>query len=138
QVATSEQTCAATASRRLLEIAGIGRPEKDNEQRREPVDRTRRWRPPTAELLTGLYGYRFPLVFEIVGGSEGVRIGLGTWSVRANASEAVDRRIKVVESVLRALYPVVEIATPPGAAHAWPLGGIALGVPAPAGIDRAD
>jgi Helicase HerA, central domain len=138
QIATASSTSGAPSSRRLLEITGIGRPDKDDARRHDFADPARRWRPPTAELITGLYGYRFPLAFEVVGGPEGVRVHLGTWSTRTAAGDALDRRITVVGSVLRGLYPFVEAGAVPAPMQTWPLSGIALGVPAPAGLDRTD
>jgi Helicase HerA, central domain len=139
EVATAERTSGAPASRRLLRVAGIGRPDKyDGQGPSRPEDPERRWRPPTAELITGLYGYRVPLAFEVVGGPEGVQVQLGTWSAREAAGEAQDRRIRMMESVLRGLYPVVDAGLVPSAPRSWPLSGIALGVPSPRGIDRTD
>jgi hypothetical protein len=75
-------TSGPEVSRRLLRVLGIGRPEK--EPVRRPREEPKRWRPVTAELITGLYGYRIPLAFQVAGSAEGVRIDVGTWSTRSN------------------------------------------------------
>jgi hypothetical protein len=129
------RTAGPPASRRLLRVAGIGRPEKEPQR---AIMKPERWRPVTAELITGLYGYRIPLAFYLLGSAEGVRIHLGTWSARAASGDVQDRRIGVIESVLRGLYPVVDVEPAADEPLAWPLGGMALGVPAPAGIDDTD
>jgi hypothetical protein len=122
-------------SRRLLRVMGVGRPETDQ---LAPIAKTDRWRPATAELITGLYGYRIPLAFWILGSTTGVRIHLGTWSAREAAAQVQDRRIGVIQSVLRGLYPVVELDPVSEQLQGWSLGGLALGIPAPAGIDPRD
>jgi hypothetical protein len=122
-------------SRRLVQVGGVGRPEK---YRQPSIVKTKRWRPATAELITGLYGYRIPLAFYLLGSTNGVSVQLGTWSARAAAGEVQDLRVGIIESVLRGLYPVVDLQATVSEAWSWPLGGLALGVPAPAGIDAND
>lgn len=129
------RTEGSAASRRLLRVRGIGRPEKE---RQRPISKPDRWRPATAELITGLYGYRIPMAFYLRGGAEGVRIHLGTWSARTASSPVQARRLGVIESVLRGLYPVVDLEPTHDDPWSWPLGGMALGVPAPAGVDESD
>src|SRR5215212_2398381 len=136
-LAAAAATSGGEPSRRLLRVAGIGRPDKEARSRR-PDPESLRWRPPTAELNTGLYGYRIPLAFQVVGSPEGVRVHLGTWSARTGPDQAQDRRIEVIESVLRGLYPVIDLEPAPAATQQWPLAGLALGVPAPAGVDETD
>jgi hypothetical protein len=133
--ATGPRTAAAPGSRRVLRVAGVGRPAEGH--RPDPGDGP--WRPPTAGLLTGLYGYRIPLGFTVSGSAQGVRVQLGTWSAKAGADPgAQDRRRDVVAAVLDGLYPSVAAEAVPEEQRGHPLGGLALGVPAPAGIDPAD
>ncbi|CUU57372.1 AAA-like domain-containing protein [Parafrankia irregularis] len=124
------------ASRRLLQVRGVGRPEKA--QHHKPAVQAERWRSPTTELVTGLYGYLIPLALQIIGSPDGVRVQLGTWSARPGSEAAQVRRIGVIESVLRGLHPVVDVEAVTAQSPRWPLGGMALGVPAPAGIDHRD
>ena len=125
-------TTGLPGTRRLLRVRGIGRADTDYERR--PLARDERWRPLTAALITGLYGYRIPLAFALSGGPEGVRVRVGTWS--ASATEATqDRRLDVIESVMSGLYAAADLEEAGEDASSWPLGGIALGIPAPAGID---
>jgi hypothetical protein len=131
-------TAGAADSRRLLRVRGIGRPDKDQRDRRYPVSKQDKWRPATAELITGLYGYRIPLAFYLLGSPDGLRIHLGTWSARKATKEVQGRRVAVIESVMRGLYPVVELEPATDEVFHWPLGGIALGVPAPSGLDETD
>ncbi|HEX6678819.1 MAG TPA: FtsK/SpoIIIE domain-containing protein [Actinomycetes bacterium] len=139
-IAGGPRTEGAAGSRRLLRVQGVGRPEKQRQGRpsRQGQAEPDRWRPATAELITGLYGYRIPLAFWVLGSAEGVRIHLGTWSAKAGSSPLQARRAAVIESVLRGLYPVVDLEPAGVERWSWPLGGMALGVPAPAGIDRSD
>src|SRR5215212_2470716 len=119
-LAAAAATSGGEPSRRLLRVAGIGRPDKEARSRR-PDPESLRWRPPTAELITGLYGYRIPLAFQVVGSPEGVRVHLGTWSARTGPDQAQDRRIEVIESVLRGLYPVIDLEPAPAATQQSPL-----------------
>src|SRR5688500_6918312 len=83
-------TSGAPETRRLLRVLGIGRPDK--EFKRRPTFPDERWRPHTAGLITGLYGYRIPVAFYLVGAGDGVRVQLGTWSAKAGAAgDAQDR-----------------------------------------------
>jgi hypothetical protein len=129
------RTEGVAGARRLLRVRGIGRPEKDSMRSRNTSEL---WRPATAELITGLYGYRIPLAFSLVGSVDGVRIQLGTWSARAAAAPVQTRRVAVIDSVLRGLYPVVDLEAVDDEPSQWTLGGMALGVPAPAGLDESD
>jgi hypothetical protein len=128
-------TAGDPASRRLIRIRGIGRPGKH--LRRLPLQPDERWRPPTTDLITGLYGYRIPLAFQLTGGTDGVQVRLGTWSARG-PSKGQDRRLNIIASVLRGLYSSVTLEEVPDARMTWPLSGTALGVPAPGGIDDTD
>lgn len=125
-------TTGLPATRRLLRVRGVGRADTDYERR--PLARDERWRPLTAALITGLYGYRIPLAFALSGGPEGVRVRVGTWTARATEA-AQDRRLDVIESVLSGLYAAADLEEVDEDPSSWPLAGIALGIPAPAGID---
>ncbi|MEX5709084.1 FtsK/SpoIIIE domain-containing protein [Parafrankia sp. FMc6] len=129
-------TEAVPGARRLLRVRGVGRTEK---LRRATVAADgERWRSPTTELITGLYGYRIPFVLQVLGAPDGVSVQMGTWSTKAGSGAIQDRRIGVVESVLRGLYPIVDVESAAVLPPRWPLSGMALGVPAPAGVDQHD
>ncbi len=135
QLAGGPRTEGASDTRRLLRVYGIGRPEKELARSSGPVPR---WRPPTTELITGMYGYRIPLAFWVRGTAEGAHVHLGTWSARDVPPSVQARRLDVIESVLRGLYPVVELEPAAAESRSWPLGGLALGIPAPLGPAEAD
>src|SRR5215207_8803011 len=78
ELAAGGATSAPPATRRLLRVAGVGRPDKDAESGAH--DTRARWRPPTVELVTGLYGYRIPLAFNVLGSPDGARVHVGLWS----------------------------------------------------------
>ncbi|MDQ4096676.1 MAG: DUF87 domain-containing protein [Actinomycetota bacterium] len=132
------RTTAPAELRRMLHIAGIGRPRKEPTS----IGDEQRPRVPTEDAITGLYGYRIPIVFSLWGSGGGVSIELGTWSPleRESASAAtLDARASIVESVLRTLYPFVDIS--PAAVQGLPsalAGGFALGVPTLKRADPAD
>src|SRR4051812_20545056 len=134
-ITSGPRTEGGADGRRLLRIRAIGRPAK---LRPRPTAGSERWRPPTAELITGLYGYRIPVAFQLLGSPDGVRVALGTWSARAASPPVQQRRLAVIESVLRGLYPVVDVEPANIVETRWPLAGVALGVPSPAGIDDTD
>jgi hypothetical protein len=122
-------------SRRLLRVSGIGRPANGA----RATMRSDRWWPVTAELLTGLYGYRIPVVFSLEGSTHGIRVCIGTWPTNAAIDAAQDdMQIAIIGSVLSGLYPVVDLLASPAEWPAWPSGGIAVGVPAPPPIDDSD
>jgi hypothetical protein len=131
------RTTGASSTRRLLRVRGVGRPHEEPPSRR--LGPEQRWRPRTAELITGIYGYRIPLAFYLLGSGDGVRVHLGFWSGRATAAaEAQDRRRDVLDSVLHSLYPEVTVEEASDESWRWPLSGLALGIPGPAGIDDLD
>lgn len=135
-VATSH-TCGDPTSRRLLLVRGISRPPRD--PRTAASGERENWRPPTTELITGLYGYRIPLVYLVQSTSAGVEVSLGVWPTVPTVDPArQDGRLNVVDSVLRGLYPAIDLAphTAPRQRHRH--GAIAVGVPAPSGVDERD
>ncbi len=134
------RTAGVPEVRRLLRVRGVGRPDKrlPSEQLRAPGEA---WRPRTAELITGLYGYRMPVAFSMLGAADGVRVQLGTWSSRTPSAVTQDRRRDVLRAVLDGLYAAVRVedaATSSLQPWRWPLSGVALGIPDPAGIWEAD
>lgn len=135
EIPTGPCTVGGPGSRRLIRVRGIGRPEK---HRQPLITKAELWRPATAELITGLYGYRIPLAFYVVGSSDGIGVHVGTWSARAASGEGQNLRVAIIESVLRGLYPMVDLHASHADTWTWPQGGLALGVPAPAGIDEGD
>ena len=135
--AGSSRTSGVPHTRRLLRVRGVGRP--DVELTRQSRPHEGRWRSPTAGLMTGLYGYRIPVAFQLVGTGDGIRAELGTWSARPDSpAEGLDRRRDVVASVLRGMYSTVMVDEVADQSPMWPLSGLALGVPAPVGVDDTD
>jgi hypothetical protein len=130
-------TAGAPETRRLLRVHRVGRP--DEERERRPVVPEGHWRPNTTGLITGLYGYRIPLAFKLVGSADRVRVELGTWSAKPEATGAgQDRRRGVIASLLNGMYSAATLEEVADDHYGWPLTGVAVGVPAPAGIDEAD
>src|ERR1700722_3405811 len=80
---TGTLTAGAEPTRRLLRIGGIGRRDKDS--RGSGSSRTagdEPWRSPLTGPITGLYGYRIPVAFLVLGNGDSVRLHLGTWASR--------------------------------------------------------
>jgi hypothetical protein len=124
------------AARRLLQVRGIGRPDRDH---RSPIETSDQWRPVTAELITGLYGYRIPLVFTVQGSHQGVEVRIGTWPTNPTVDPAQDdMQLGIIGSVMQGLYPIIDHSVASTEWPAWPRGGIALGIPAPTGLDQSD
>ena len=133
---TAPFTLGDPISRRLLQVRGIGRPDKH--YRVSPNDPDH-WRPVTAELITGLYGYRIPLVYALRGSPTGIKVCIGTWPTKPAGDPAQDDiQIGVINSVLRGLYPIVDLDASSTEWPVWARAGIALGIPAPSGIDQSD
>jgi hypothetical protein len=130
-------TAGLADGRRILRVRSIGRPDKA--VKAVPRTSEERWRPRTAELITGLYGYGIPLAFSVVGAPDGVRVNLCTWSSRPSSSASQNRRRDVLRAVLGGLYPGVKVEeAADDRALRWPLGGLALGVPGPIGVQEVD
>src|SRR5262249_5522802 len=72
--AGTPSTHAPDVLRRLWRIKGVGRIEKKLFPNQE-----RRTRLPSEDVLIGVYGYKIPLAFLILGEPGGVTIHLGTW-----------------------------------------------------------
>ncbi len=121
-LSTGSTVAGPESARRLLRIAGIGRTEKYSRAAEVP---------PTAQLLTGLYGHRIPVAFAVRGKPDGVQVTLGAWSLRESQPGNDDRRRDVALSVLRSLYPVVDAEMATWIGGDWPLSGYVLGTPAP-------
>ncbi|WP_416981362.1 ATP-binding protein [Streptomyces sp. T028] len=73
-----------------------------------------------------------------MGAADGVRVQLGTWSSGNKPAPVQDRRRDVLQAVLGGLYASVKAEDAPGVPWRWPVGGVALGVPDPAGIQEGD
>ncbi|MFA7510380.1 MAG: ATP-binding protein, partial [Mycolicibacterium vanbaalenii] len=124
-------------ARRLLRVSAIGRPTRD--PRSAPPPDRERWRAPTTELITGFYGYRIPLAYLLRSTPDGSAVCIGTWPTTSSVDRArQDTRIGIAESVLRGLYPIVECAPVSTTTPEFSRGGVAFGVPAPAGVDDRD
>ncbi len=131
-------TSGAGPSRRLLRIGGIGRRSKDSGRLPRPAA-DEPWRSPMTGPITGLYGYRIPVAFLLTGSGDSVRIQFGTWSAKDTAAtQAQDRRRDVLASVLRGTYSSIDLQAVAPTDPRLPLGGIALGIPDPDGVDESD
>ncbi|MEN3615931.1 DUF87 domain-containing protein [Plantactinospora sp. ZYX-F-223] len=140
------RTAGLPETRRILRVRGVGR--SDRVPRARPQGSEEPWRARTADLITGLYGYRIPVMFQIRGDPHGVRVRWGTWSSSAAATGRQDRRRDVLRAVLGSLYTTLDVEEEPLAGWRPPLaganpevmpsGGFALGVPDPVGIDSGD
>jgi hypothetical protein len=121
---------APPALRRLVRIDGIGRPPNDRTPARPEGERRSRGE----QLLTGLYGYKFPVAIQICGSPRGIELEAGTWAPRHHAVDAdvLDVRADLLATVLRATYPGADLRSSESASGdpmtGW-RGGIALGVP---------
>src|ERR1700722_4029483 len=130
-------TAGRASTRRLLRVSGIGR--RDKEQRPPRLQPGESWRSAMAGPITGLYGYRIPLAFLLECRGGAVRIQLGTWASRDDAAPtAQDRRRDVLASVLHGMHPSMTLQDGTPLPADLPLGGLALGIPAPDGIDDSD
>ena len=143
-------TMAPPASRRLARVRGVGRFGKDQRRERQAHWREQEFRPPTQDLLAGLYGYKIPVAFLMHRRAPGgVSLAVGTWadaSVEVRLGR-VDARQRLVEAVVDASFAATDVA-PFGhdedLLQEFPFVGLATGVPnatAPdpfegAGIDR--
>lgn len=142
-------TAAPPALRRLLHVSGIGRMEKllPPHQRQaggQPLEAEQAARMLSEDVLTGLYGYKIPLAFLVMGEPGGVAIHMGVWSPfqRENASaDTLNQRERILSAVLGSLYPAIKLAPikevqlPP-----WQWSGLALGIPTvkpPEALDNA-
>jgi hypothetical protein len=136
---TGPLTAGAEPVRRLLRIGGIGRRDKESRGSAARATGDEPWRSPLTGPITGLYGYRIPLSFLLLGNGDSVRLHLGTWASRDTAAPgAQDRRRDVLGSVLRGTYSSIELQAVAPVNPGLPLGGIALGIPDPDGVDEAD
>lgn len=121
----SRFTAAAPERRYEFRVLGIGR--EDKEPTAVPAET---WRLVTDDLMPGLHGQRVPLAMSIRGGQSGLQLRLGTWSSRANAgTELVARRGGVLEGILAALYPEVELVRDATPTSTWPAAGLVVGMP---------
>jgi hypothetical protein len=125
-------------SRRLWRIHGVGFIEKGLEG-----SAWKRIRPPTEDLLIGLYPYRTPLAFLVSGTPRGAAIHIGTWLpyTTENSTDAIlDERQQMLKAALRSLYPAIDLASADPPSVPLPVAGLALGVPtmkAPHPLDNA-
>jgi hypothetical protein len=134
-LASGPQTAGCGQSRRLLQVTAIGKPVRDAAlamRTRDP------WRSPTTGMLTGLYGYRIPVAYLLKGTGAGVTVQFGVWSASDSSPQRQDRRRDVLASMLRGLHSRVELEEAVSQPLNLPLGGLALGIPGPEGIDSAD
>ncbi len=111
--------------RHEVRVLAIGREEK------KPVQvTTEAWRLVSDDLTPGLYGQRVPVAFHVCGDASGLQVRVGTWSSRPDAGpDLVPRRAAVLEGVLGALYPQVQLLRSASVPTAWSAAGLALGVP---------
>ena len=68
-------------------------------------------RPPTQDLLAGLYGYKIPVAFLVHRRAlGGVSFALGTWAEesRSASASALDSRQRLVEAALDSTFAATE------------------------------
>ena len=131
-------TSAPPQCRRLFQIAGIGLFEKQWDARKQQID-GRRFRLPTEDAITSLYGYKLPVAFLVEGKPEGVAVHLGIWSPerQKTSPETLDSWKLILRASLNSLYSSVDYvdAQPPSK---FPLGGLVLGTPTAKAPDAQD
>jgi Helicase HerA, central domain len=141
EVAGAARTSAPPELRRLIRVRAVSQAKKPEPPPESPEQPQERVRVPTESVLVGLSAYRIPLAFLIRGTPATIGVHLATWSALEReqaASGVLDGRLEVLEAVLRGAYPSVELESIETAAEAWPLGGLALGVPTVARPDPRD
>jgi hypothetical protein len=127
-------TMAPPAFRRLARVRGVGRFGKDQRRERQAHSREQDFRPPTQDLLAGLYGYKIPVAFLMHRRAPGgVSLAIGTWadgSVKIG-SAALDARQRLVEAVVDASFAATDVApfVHDDALQEFPFVGLATGVP---------
>lgn len=125
-------TSAPFSLRRMLRIEGIGCLRKPRPPEARSYADSRLPPLPTESLLIGLSAYKIPLAFLIEGHPAGVSICFGTWSPseRETASSGVlEERRDILATLLRSLYPTVDVTPVEEFRSGWTLGGLVLGVP---------
>jgi hypothetical protein len=125
-------TSAPPELRRLVRVRAVSESRKPEPPRESPEQPQERVRVPTESVLTGLSTYRIPVAFLIQGTPASIGVHLAVWSAaerEAATSETLDGRLQVAQAVLRGAYPSVELEPTEIPLAAWPLGGLALGVP---------
>jgi len=86
----------------------------------------------TAGMLTGLYGHKVPLAFQLHGGASGIGLHMGTWTSSDSFAEAtarLQRRFDTLTSLLQAAHPAITLGPADGQVPPLPSAGLALGVP---------
>lgn len=127
-------TAAPLSARRVVRVAGVGRPARTPAP---PAD-GRRPEPPTLPLLIGLAGAGAPVAFLVEGHGQGVTVRLGTWDAAGAGAAGLDERQAMLLAVLNSSYPVVDIAAAGVATPRLGYGAFGLGVPSPAAADPRD
>ncbi len=110
-------------ARRLEHILGVGFSEKSNEK-----DVPAKFS--TEAVLAGLAGESIPFAFQVIGGPDGVRFSMGTWSLMSEAG--LDQQHAVLASLLDGAYPSMDRsaeAIDPSVLKPLTQGGLAYGVP---------
>lgn len=135
---TSGIVDAPVGGRRVVRVTGIARPQRDSARF---VDQPAR--PRGEQLLTGLYGYKFPVAIRLHGTPEAISIDASIWvsgkeSVRP---DVLDVRADILRTVLRATYPGITLEDDDP--QEWPAGpsaraGLVLGMPTPHPPDPID
>jgi len=119
-------TSAPPDLRRLWRIESVGRFDKSSKAIREP-----RLSLPSKDVLIGLYGEKIPLAFLLCGTPSDVAVHIGTWSqAREKVSGAtLDCRQEILGSLLRGLYPSIELTPVQPELDRPSLCGLVLGIP---------
>jgi DNA helicase HerA-like ATPase len=114
-------------ARRLLHVQGLG-----------GLRRTGGSAFAAEKLLTGLAGARSPIAAIVHGTGNETSFHIGAWNAEGESADRLQLRERVLRSVLDGVYPSIEIAESTFQPSAWPLAGLALGVPTVTPPDPAD
>ena len=127
------------AQRRLFRVKAIGVPRRP-EPRAASATGEDQFRHPTESLLVGLSAYGIPIAYEVVGSASGVEFRLGTWVDASSDPAALDDQTEVVKTLVRGLYPYVELEDedPAEPGPLLTLAGVVIGQPAPTRRDETD
>ena len=90
------------------------------------------------KLLTGLAGARTPVAAVVTGTEQGAAFHIGTWTTADEPADRLERRERVLRSVLDGVYSAIDLDASQLRPSAWPLAGLALGVPTVSPPDEAD
>jgi hypothetical protein len=113
---------------KLTRIKGIGRLFKDPNVIGSNKDK----RPPSEDILTGLYTYKIPMMFLVRGSASGIQIHFGiSYQDPNQKTTKLENNLNTLTSLLNSLYPTIEYSSSGSLEEllAFPLSGIGMGIP---------